>query len=59
MVVDEGVAVPLCPGLLFSPRCLPNLLRLANPKLRVSGVPLPIRYAAVCKAVAAADLLAK
>jgi len=59
IAVGEGVAVPLCPGLLFSPRLLPNLLRLVNPKLRVSVDPLPIRYAAVCSAVAAADLLAK
>lgn len=53
-----GVAAPLAPGLL-SLRDRPNRLLELNPKLRVSAVPFPIKYAAVCKAVAAADLLAR
>jgi hypothetical protein len=52
------VADPLGPG-LFSPRFLPNRLRLAKPKLRLSPLGFPIKYAAVCNAVAAADRRAK
>ncbi len=58
MVVGDGVAAPLAPGLL-STRFLPNRLRPANANPRLSAVPFPIKYAAVCKAVAAADRRAK
>jgi hypothetical protein len=58
LVVGDGVAAPLVPGLL-SPRFLPNRFRPLKAKPRVSAVPFPIKYAAVCSAVAAADRRAK
>jgi hypothetical protein len=57
-IVGDGVAAPLAPGLL-SPRLLPKRLRPPKAKPRLSAVPFPIRYAAVCRAVAAADRRAK
>lgn len=60
MAVGNGVAAPLVPGLFSLLLFLPNRLRPLNPKLLWSTVcPFPIKYAAVCNAVAAADRLAK
>jgi hypothetical protein len=58
-VVGEGVAAPLALGLSLFPRFLPNRLRLLKPKLLLSVDPVPIKYAAVWRAVAAAARRAK
>lgn len=57
-MVCEGVAAPLATGLL-SPRLLPKRLLPLKAKPRLSAAPFPIKYAAVCRAVAAADRRAK